>query len=68
MIKNYAEKVLQNMYPDADPPPYLGDRWVHRFLKRLGKEYKKQKQKTMDPKRHLAEDPNDGGECHTSLV
>ncbi|EED11571.1 conserved hypothetical protein [Talaromyces stipitatus ATCC 10500] len=58
MIKNYADKVLQNMHPGADNPPQLGDRWVYRFLKRLPKEYVKMKQKTIDPKRHLAEDPS----------
>ncbi|EEA21265.1 hypothetical protein TMatcc_009330 [Talaromyces marneffei ATCC 18224] len=58
MIRNYAENVLQNMHPNAANPPKLGDRWVHRFLKRLPPAYKIQKQKTIDPKRHLAEDPN----------
>uniref|UniRef100_A0A093V606 Tigger transposable element-derived protein 1 n=1 Tax=Talaromyces marneffei PM1 TaxID=1077442 RepID=A0A093V606_TALMA len=58
MIQNYAENVLQNMHPNAANPPKLGDRWVHRFLKRLPPAYKIQKQKTIDPKRHLAEDPN----------
>ncbi|EED11888.1 conserved hypothetical protein [Talaromyces stipitatus ATCC 10500] len=58
MIKNYADKVLQNMHPGADNPPQLGDRWVYRFLKRLPKEYVKMKQKTIDPKRHLAENPS----------
>jgi hypothetical protein len=58
MIRNYAEKVLQNMNPSAPDPPRLGDRWVHRFLKRLPNEYQIQQQKTIDPKRQLAEDPN----------
>jgi hypothetical protein len=58
MIKNYAERVHQNIYPNADSAPPLGDRWVYRFMERLGKEYVKVKQKTIDPKRHLAEDPN----------
>ncbi|EED12014.1 hypothetical protein TSTA_000860 [Talaromyces stipitatus ATCC 10500] len=58
MIRNYAQKVLQNMHPGVDDLPQLGDRWVHRFLKRLPTAYKKQKQKTIDPKRHLAEDLN----------
>ncbi|EED20634.1 conserved hypothetical protein [Talaromyces stipitatus ATCC 10500] len=49
MIKNYVDKVLQNMHPGADNPPQLGDRWVYRFLKRLPKEYVKMKQKTIDP-------------------
>ncbi|EED14612.1 conserved hypothetical protein [Talaromyces stipitatus ATCC 10500] len=53
VIKNYTEKVLQNMHPNADPPPRLGDRWVYRFFKRLPKEYKK----TIDPDCYLAEDP-----------
>uniref|UniRef100_A0A093XPI5 Pogo transposable element with ZNF domain n=1 Tax=Talaromyces marneffei PM1 TaxID=1077442 RepID=A0A093XPI5_TALMA len=57
MIKNYAEKVHQNMHPNADSLPQLGDRWVYRFLKRLGNEYVKVKQKAIDPKRHIAEDP-----------
>ncbi|EED18843.1 ferric reductase transmembrane component 5 precursor, putative [Talaromyces stipitatus ATCC 10500] len=55
-IKNYAEKVLQNMNPDADHPLQLGDRWVYSFIKRLPNDYKKQKQKTVDPNRHIAED------------
>ena len=58
MIRNYAEKVLQSLYPNMADPPRLGDRWTQRFLTRLGPEYKIQKQKTIDPKRHLAEDPN----------
>ena len=58
MIKNYAEKVLQNMHPNADSAPPLGDRQVYRFMKQLSKEYVKVKQKTIDPKRHLAKDPS----------
>ena len=57
-IRNYAEKVLQVMNPGTADPPRLGDRWTQRFLTRLGPQYKIRKQKTIDPKRHLAEDPN----------
>lgn len=56
MIKNYAEKVHQNVHPNADSLPQLRDCQVHRFLKQLGKEYIKVKQKTINPKRHLAKD------------
>jgi hypothetical protein len=56
LVTNCANSILQRANPDQEPPPTVGPNWSYRFIKQLPDQYKRIKQKPIDPKRLLSED------------
>jgi hypothetical protein len=56
LVTNCANSILQRANPNQEPPPVVGPNWAYRFIERLPNQYKRIKQKPIDPKRLLSED------------
>ena len=57
MVTNCVNAILHQNHTDPEtPPPTISKMWTYCFLKRLPPEYKRIKQRPMDPKRIQAED------------
>jgi hypothetical protein len=56
LVRNCANSILQRMNPNQQPSPTVGPNWPYRFISRLPNEYKRIKQKPVDPNRIKSED------------
>jgi len=56
-VRDCANSILKRNYTDLKlPPPEVSKIWAYRFFQRLPAEYKRTKQKLIDPKRIESED------------
>jgi hypothetical protein len=56
LVTNCANSILRRANPDQESPPTVGPNWSYRFIERLPDQYKRIKQKPIDPKRLISED------------
>ena len=55
-IQNCANAILARSHTEPTQPPQVSKMWTYRFIKKLPPEYRRRKQKPMDPKRLNSED------------